>query len=364
MPRILIGADCIPTESNLTAFINGDAETIVGKELKEIIDQADFRIYNVETAIYDGNTPILKAGPNISAPTATINGYKALKTDLACLANNHAYDHGEQGFISTLNTFKNANIPTVGGGVNLEDAKKPFTFTLGNKKIGVYACCEHEFSWAEDYGSGANGFDPFECFDHVSELKKQVDYLIVLYHGGKEHYVYPSPYLRKVCRKLIEKGGDIVLCQHTHCVGTEEDYKGGKIVYGQGNFVFAKQIVKVETWLTGLLVAIDFEKGGVNVSYIPFETTPTGIKLSNDKSILENFNRRSREIMQEGFIEKKFSEFADEKYKWYMGVVAKASVPEKAGVTVGNFIECEAHREVILKGIKNATDRGETGSLG
>ena len=68
--------------------------------------------------------------------------------------------------------------------------------------------------------------------------------------------------------------------------------------------------------------------------------------------------------MKEGFIEKKFSEFADENYKWYMGVVAKASAPEKAGVTVGNFIECEAHREVILKGIKNATDRGETGSLG
>ena len=43
------------------------------------------------------------------------------------------------------------------------------------------------------------------------ELKKQCDYVIVLYHGGKEHYRYPSPYLQKVCRKIVDKGADIVV---------------------------------------------------------------------------------------------------------------------------------------------------------
>lgn len=364
MSRILIGADCIPTNTNIEAFKNGDINALVGKELAKIIEDADYRIYNVETSLFDGSEPILKAGPNISAPTNTIKGYQALKTDLACVANNHVYDHGEKGFISTLETLNKNGIPTVGGGRNQEEAKKPHIFTLDGKKIGVYACCEHEFSWAEDYGSGANGFDPFESLDEIAELKKQTDYVIVLYHGGKEHYVYPSPYLRKVCRKIVEKGADIVLCQHTHCVGTEEDYKGGKIVFGQGNFIFAKQIVKVDTWLTGVLVAIDFSDNGVNVSYIPYESTETGVKLSDDKSIIEKFNARSQEIKEEGFIEKRYAQMSDESYDFYMRVLSKASNPEKAGVTIGNFVECEAHRETIICAIKNATKRGETGSLG
>lgn len=364
MARILIGADFIPSECNQKAFDNGDAKALVGEGLLNIINHADYRIFNLETAIYDGYSPIVKAGPNISAPTTSINGYKALKTDLLSIANNHVFDHGKEGFISTLNALDSAKIGRVGGGMNLEEAKAPFIFNLDGKKIGVYACCEHEFSWVEDFGCGSNGFDPFESLDEIVELKSKCDYVIVLYHGGKEHYVYPSPYLRKVCRKIIDKGADIVLCQHTHCVGTEEDYNGAKIVYGQGNFIFNKQYVKVETWLTGILVAIDIDNDGAKVSYYPYESTKTGIKLSSNPEIIGGFNRRSKEIMQKGFIEKKFSQLADEKYRWYLDVLAQASNPEKAGATVCNFVECEVHREMIITSLKNATARGETGTLG
>ena len=49
---------------------------------------------------------------------------------------------------------------------------------------------------------------------------------------------------------------------------------------------------------------------------------------------------------------------------WYMNVLAQANNLEKAGVTACNFVECEAHREVITTSLKNATKRGETGTLG
>lgn len=69
-------------------------------------------------------------------------------------------------------------------------------------------------------------------------MSNACDYTIVLYHGGKEHYRFPSPNLQKYCRKFIEKGANIVICQHSHCIGCEENYKNGKIIYGQGNFLF------------------------------------------------------------------------------------------------------------------------------
>ena len=79
------------------------------------------------------------------------------------------------------------------------------------KKIGIYACVEHEFTVATEKESGANPIDLLETPDHIVELKKQCDYVIVLYHGGKEQYRYPSPNLQKTCRKLVEKGADLVV---------------------------------------------------------------------------------------------------------------------------------------------------------
>ena len=74
--------------------------------------------------------------------------------------------------------------------------------------------------------------------DPAEQKDNKCDYTIVLYHGGKEYYRYPSPNLQRVCRYMIEKGTDLVICQHSHCIGCEENYLSGKIVYGQGNFIF------------------------------------------------------------------------------------------------------------------------------
>ena len=97
-------------------------------------------------------------------------------------------------------------------------------------------------------------------------MKAQCDYAIVLYHGGKEYYRYPSPNLQKTCRKLVEKGADLVICQHSHCIGCEEKYQDGTIVYGQGNFLFDHG--DNEYWNTSLLVQI---KDDGQINYVPLK---------------------------------------------------------------------------------------------
>src|SRR5690606_29065463 len=118
-------------------------------------------------------------------------------------------------------------------------------------KIGFYVCAEHEFSIASVDSPGANPFDPLESLDHIADLKNECDYVVVLYHGGKEHYRYPSPYLQKVCRKMADKGANLVICQHSHCIGCFEVYKDSTLVYGQGNFIFNKH--DNEYWKTSIL---------------------------------------------------------------------------------------------------------------
>lgn len=364
--KILIGADVVPTDSNIDLFIKGDAEAIVGKDMKKVLDQADFRIFNLELALYNKETPITKAGPNLKAPVETINGYKALKVDLLGISNNHVVDHGYDGFVSTVNTIDAAGIGRVGGGFTKEEAAKPYIIEKEGKKIGVYACCEHEFSWITDYGFGSNGFDALDSLDEIANLKSKTDYVIVLYHGGKEHYRYPSPYLRKVCRKIVEKGADLVLCQHTHCVGTEENYKNGKIVYGQGNFIFAKES-PFDTWYTGILVSLDITEKDVKIEYIPYEMTKTGIEKSYNPEILESFYKRSEEIKQNGFIEERFVELADKTLEGRYLQHILGYMPEKTyvferGTALLGFAECEVHRECLLTGIRKRLGLGKYGN--
>ena len=48
--RILIGADFVPTESNEELFKSANLDELLGKELTEVLKNADFRIFNLETS--------------------------------------------------------------------------------------------------------------------------------------------------------------------------------------------------------------------------------------------------------------------------------------------------------------------------
>ena len=372
--KILIGADLVPTKRNISLFESGNAEKLLGKELAECLNSADYRIFNLEVPLTDREQPIPKCGPNLIAPTKCIAGYQAMGVDLLTLANNHILDQDQQGLESTAKTLNQAGIAYTGVGSTPEDASEPYLFTCDGKKIGVYACAEHEFSIVTDHSAGANPIDLLESPDHVAELKKQCDYVIVLYHGGKEHYRYPSPNLQKVCRKLVEKGADLVVCQHSHCIGCEEKYLHGTIVYGQGNFLFDDD--DSEFWQTALLVQIgnDFE-----INYLPLQKDEYKVRLAGRaeaEEILKLFHQRSREIQNPNTVQEKYAQFAgtyQDSYRLSLcgigndllfRIVNKATgyrfrkwfmnhrYQEKDLLAIQNFIDCEAHRELLSEGLK------------
>lgn len=373
--NILIGADLVPTKSNVELFNNGDVETLVGNELFHMMLNADYRIFNLELPLTDVMAPISKCGPNLIAPPSAINGYKALGVDLVTIANNHIMDQGIEGFLKTIDTLNKAEISYVGGGMNANEASKPIIIKMDNKQIGIYACCEHEFSTTDKNEPSANLFDVLESYDHIVELKHNCDYLIVLYHGGKEHYRYPSPNLQRYCRKFVDKGADLVLCQHSHCVGCKEDYKNATIIYGQGNFLFDAE--NNEFWQTSILVKINDD---YTIKYIPLikqnETVRLATKTQADK-ILKDFKERSKEIQQDNFIAENYTIFTQKmlnEYLWVMSGSSKSLLlrfinkltryqfyrkylakkyDKKAILAMLNYFECEAHREVIIDALKH-----------
>lgn len=377
---IFIGADLVPTASNEELFIGGKADELLGEELFSLLKSGDYRIFNLETPLADQETPLDKSGRNLISKTACVKGYSAIGADLLTLSNNHILDQSEMGLVSTFSTLESNGIAHLGAGMTLSDAAKPFFFKAGEKNVGVYACTEHEYSIATESSSGANPFDPLESYDAVSDMKQECDYVIVLYHGGKEHYRYPSPELQRICRKFAQKGADLVVCQHSHCIGCEEKYKDSTIVYGQGNFLF--DLTDKEPWQTGLLIQLDRD---FNLSYIPLVKTGNKVRLAdNDKAreIMDSFNKRSEEIKDPKLVQEKYSEFArnslvgyfnvlsgGKKYGLFTRVMNKLSggkyVPKMymkrysrdMRFVIKDIVQCEAHRELLIEALRLSNEK-------
>lgn len=370
---LIIGADIVPTTNNSLHFKNGEVETLVGDKLVDILNAADYRIFNLETPLTDIHAPIKKCGPALRADSATVLALKKMNVNLFTLANNHIMDQGRQGLVSTLQVLDDNRIEHLGAGMNIEQAQKSVVVNIKGRKIGVYACAEHEFSIASEKKAGANPFDPLESFDHVKQLKNESEFVIVLYHGGKEHYQFPSPMLQRVCRKFIEKGADLVICQHSHCIGCEEKYHNATIVYGQGNFLFDS--CSGPYVQSSLVVEL---KDDLTVDYIPLVKCNGGVRLAVGEvaeGIMKDFAQRGTLIKQPAFIEEEYKKFAQKMLKGYLLMCSgyfhrrllrlvdkltmhKLHFFKEFGYTTSeknalrNYIECEAHRELWIEGLK------------
>ena len=374
--RILIGADIVPTKNNYHEFIKGNVETLIGTKMSDILHNMDFTIFNLEVPLTDTIDPLPKCGPNLQAPCETIKGIKKINPFFFTLANNHIMDQKTQGLDSTINILTRENIKYAGAGNNLHEASKPFIFEKNGIKVGIYCCAEREFSIASEHKAGANPFDPLYSLDHIRKLNEDVDYTIVLYHGGKEHYRYPSPYLQKVCRRIVECGADLVVCQHSHCIGCEENWGKGKIIYGQGNFLFDDS--DSEFWKTSLVIELIFKDDkNIEIKYIPILKVDNGIRIAENEEkekIIKEFKARSKQIREAEFIEIQYKKFAQSYINTYLRtgmphnnsilnkVINKLSkerwfvnrLKKEQKLALCNYLECEAHRELFIQGLKDS----------
>ena len=66
----------------------------------------------------------------------------------------------------------------------MEEAVKPLILTKGNQKVAILNACENESSIATTERPGAALLDIIRLYRQISELKKEVDKVICIFHGG------------------------------------------------------------------------------------------------------------------------------------------------------------------------------------
>jgi poly-gamma-glutamate capsule biosynthesis protein CapA/YwtB (metallophosphatase superfamily) len=367
--KIVIGGDVCPVHRNTEYFCKGDANSLFN-DLLGLFEAADLVVANLECPLIEEKSPIMKTGPVIEGPTEAIKGMVRSHIDCLGLANNHILDHGAQGLESTLRASAAANIQTFGAGRNLAEAGQMLAVQAGPLRIGLLAASEEESSIASENSPGANPLDLIDCARTLNRKKNTFDYSIVLLHDGAEHYPFPSPRLKKVCRFLIEQGADLVVCQHSHCAGAHEDYAGGHIIYGQGNLIFDSP-GRNGTWHEGFLIELtiapDKKASWRPIPYTQSDSLPGARRMSpqREQAFLAGLAQRSQAIKDDQFVARTWEQFCRDQRHAVMsfvlghgrllrrlnrnGGVVKLVHGKQRLREIQNCVVSDTNREVVLK---------------
>jgi poly-gamma-glutamate capsule biosynthesis protein CapA/YwtB (metallophosphatase superfamily) len=365
---LVIGGDLCPLGRNEPLFREGNAEAAFGDLLHEFRN-ADLPVATLEGPLIRQATPVNKAGLHTAAEEACINGVKAAGIVLLNLANNHIMDHGTQGLRSTVQACVSAGVGHVGAGESLGEARGIFAREIRGQRVGILAVAEHEFGMAAPDAPGVNPLDVIDFLRNAARYRQEFDHLVVLLHGGNEYYPYPRPGLMDTCRFLVEQGASAVICQHTHCPGCMETYRGVPIVYGQGNLLFDLPIQR-PMWHDGLLIRLELEKPRPpRFRLIPFvqsDSLPGARRMSEERAsaFLDGFAERSRAIQDPGFVEAQWRVFCLRNERHYLNTLhGKTTLLRRIAGKLNmlhrmdsdrvrcwrlNMIHCESHREALV----------------
>lgn len=340
---------------------------------EKIVSEVDYSIINLECPITKSETKIKKTGPCIK--TENINALKALRFagfNMLTLANNHIQDFSGQGVLDTIQAGKQLGFDLIGAGLNKFEAANTFVKEIKGVKVGFINIAENEFCAATDEMPGANTFDLIENIKTIHQLRGNVDKIILIYHGGREHYQLPTPEQRKRFRYFIDIGVDAIVAHHTHCVSGYEFYDGKPIVYSLGNFIFDyKKKYQKGIWTEGMSVILVLENKEENFSIelLPHlqgredDSTLTLLEGKDKEIFLEKVNKLSSIIIDDNTFLKEWKKYIKTQESFYLsslyvknlyiralfmkGILPVSLLKRKHNVLALNLMRCESHREIL-----------------
>jgi poly-gamma-glutamate synthesis protein (capsule biosynthesis protein) len=339
-----------------------------------MLKDKDISITNLECPLTTDGDPIKKVGPHLIAHPDCMGAIKYGGFDIVTLANNHILDYGKNGLKNTLQILEEAGIHTVGAGENLDGASKPLYIKIKNRKIAILNFAEHEFSIAGEDQPGVNPLDIVVNYYQIRKAKKNADIVLVIIHGGIEHYHLPSPRMVMVYRFFADLGVSAILGHHSHCFSGYEIYNGVPIFYGLGNFVFDWKNMD-DAWYEGCCIQLTITNDNVSaLAFFPYYQcrNEPGLFLMDEEEklkFLRKIKDSPRIIQNASLLKEHWIKFCDSKKADYLSglltlnkiqrqmlkgdILTNLILKEKKLLRLLNLLKCEAHRDVMIEIIEN-----------
>lgn len=205
---------------SFTEYYDKYGEAYFFANFKEIFEQDDMTLINLECVFSDSNDRVDKAF-NFKGDLTYTGILTSGSIESCSLGNNHIVDYGAQGAADTQAVLDEAGVTYA------YNEHVGYYVTEDGLKIAIISTCvlttDREVYLTEG----------------IQEAKdNDADLIIACCHWGIEGDHYPTDYQRNLGHRLIDAGADLVVGNHPHVLQGIEEYNGKIIIYSLGNFSF------------------------------------------------------------------------------------------------------------------------------
>jgi len=238
-----------------------------GALVRDTLLSADIRFAQVERVYSErGHLQLHSGGRHSRCKPAMASIFTDCGFNVVSVASNHAMDWGEDALLDTIELLRGMGIQTVGGGRNLEEARRPAILDCNGLRVAVLAYCS---ILREGYAADADkpGVAPlrahtyYERFDYQPGVPPQIvtipyeedlagliadmtaakaacDRVVLSLHWGL-HFIprVIADYQKTVAHAAFDAGADLILGHHAHVPKAIEVYDGKTCFYSLSNFI-------------------------------------------------------------------------------------------------------------------------------
>lgn len=239
------------------------------ENMRDVLGEVDFMLVNLEGSIT--NYPSVSIYSEFGSRENYIFTFDPKVTDtlkkfkmVVSLGNNHILNFGVDGLKQTIEYLKAGEIKYFG-----QVGQKDVSNYVVIEKYGLRIALVNYNQFIND--------DKEEVFQTIVDLDERADFLVVYTHWGNEYALKAGEVIVDLAHKFIDRGADLVVGSHPHVVQQMEEYRGKKIYYSLGNFVF-DQYFDEET-MKGMLVRVDISGSLVEYKNIFVKLSSNGQTL-------------------------------------------------------------------------------------
>lgn len=236
---------------------------------KPILETADIRFGQCERVYSDrGYMQVHSGGAHSRVKPALASIFSDCGFDVVSVASNHAMDWGEEALLDTIALLEEKGIQVIGGGRNLEEARRPAIIERNGVKVAFLAYCS---VLREGYAATHNkaGVSPLRATTYyepreyqagtppkivsvplaedvegmvadIKAVKPLVDSVVVSIHWGI-HFIpkMVADYQVIAAKAAFEAGADVILGHHAHVPKAIGVFDGKACFFSLSNFIMS-----------------------------------------------------------------------------------------------------------------------------
>lgn len=231
-------------------------------EVREVLGQADACFTNLEATIHGpGAGEPTKSGTFFhAAQPVVLDCLKDLGFNLLALSNNHAWDLGDGGILSTIAAVRERGIVHAGTGANLAAAAAPAFLPTARGRVGLVSVASRVGEEGTPYAIGAvagpdtpgvnhlrvvedrpDPADARRVLGAIEEAAASADWVIYYQHChyyDLQDWRRTPEWRRAWARACVDAGAHAVVTHGVPLLHGVEVYRGRPILYGLGSLIF------------------------------------------------------------------------------------------------------------------------------